>query len=77
MHTTTPHRFHLTQTRSGVFFTPANDEAKATIPKGRKCLRLWELEAVLKGGAAVEVNFSGYLGGRFWVALTPSNLPAA
>lgn len=73
MNTTNPLRFHITHARFAVMFTPANEEAKAHLAKGRKCLHLWELEGVLKSGASVEINFNGYLGGKaYWVALTPS-----
>jgi hypothetical protein len=68
--TTTALRFNITQTRSGLFYSPANESAQAVIPKGRKCLKMHELSDMVESGSKVELNISGYLGKRCWVALT-------
>lgn len=68
-------RFHLTQTRGGLFYTPANDEAKAILPKGRKALKAYEVCEAIDQGRKVELNLNPYLGQWFWVALTSANLP--
>ncbi len=64
-------RFRLTTTCNGILYSPANDAARLLIPKGRKCLKAFELEQAIKDGHAVEINLSGYLGGHFWVSLNP------
>jgi len=67
-------RFNLTQTRSGLFFSPANDAANEIIPRGRKCLKSFELCRAIDAGKLIELNLSPYLGNSFWVTLKKSEL---
>lgn len=68
-------RFNITQTSGGLFYTPANDEAKAILPKGRKALKSFEVCKAIEQGNKVELNLNPYLGQSFWVTLTSTNLP--
>lgn len=77
MNTTDILRFALTTTRAGLFFTPVNDAAKATLPDGRKCLLRHEVTALLVDERVVEVDLNPFVGVHHWVALTPSSLADA
>jgi len=71
MKTTTALRFTLQTTQSGLFYTPRNDAAKSVIPKGRKCLRSFEMAKLIEEGAKVELNLNPYLAVEYWVAVNP------
>lgn len=58
-------RFVITSTRAGIYFKAVNDEAKATLPTGRTCLRSFELCELLKAGRKVEIH----LGTSYWALI--------
>lgn len=68
-------RLFLTSTRSGIYYTPCNQTAKALLPKGRKCFRSFEVADLVSAGHQIELNLNPFLAVQFWVKLTPANIP--
>lgn len=73
---TTALRFTLGSSFNRMCYYPANPAAESVVPKGRRTLRADEVCDLLTAGRVVELDLNPYLGERFWVALTPANVPA-
>lgn len=72
-----PMRFNLGSSFGRICYYPANDLAKATLPKKRVCLAADELVKLIDDGQTIEVNLNPFLGVKYWVRLTNTHIENA
>lgn len=66
--------FRLGNVRGVTYYYPANDLARATLPKGRRALMSPEIVALLLDERNVVVDLQPFLGSSFLVRLDPVTL---